>query len=66
LVNTAAEAMETPVTAAKTAFAATVAMPSPPRRRFSRASATWKVSFPTSETLTSSPISTNNGMVANR
>ena len=38
--------IETPVTAAKTALAATVAMPSPPRTRRSRACATSNVSLP--------------------
>ncbi len=65
-MNTAAEAIETPVTAANTALAPTVAMPSPPRTRASSACATSKVSFPTFETLTSSPISTKSGMVAKR
>jgi hypothetical protein len=66
LVNTAAEAMDTPVTAANTALAPTVAMPRPPRTRRSRCCATSKVSLPTFEMLTSRPISTKSGMVANR
>ncbi len=60
-MNTAAEAMEEPVTAANMAFAATVAMPSPPRTRRSSQRATTNVSLPTSETLTSSPMSTYSG-----
>ena len=60
-VNTAADAMDDPVIAAKTAFAATVAIPSPPRTRRNAQRATWNVSRPTSDALTSKPISTKSG-----
>ncbi len=63
-VNTAADAMEDPVIAAKIAFAATVAMPRPPLIRRSIQRATSKVSRPISETPTRSPIITNSGMTA--
>jgi len=55
-----------PVIAANTAFAATVAMPSPPRTRRNTWFATSKVSLPMSEMLTSSPISTKSGTTPNR
>ena len=66
LVKTAADAMDTPVTAAKMVFAATVATPSPQIIRRNNSSATSKVSRPTFETFTRSPINTNSGIVAKR
>ena len=62
MVKTDAEAMELPLIAAKTAFAATVAMPSPPATRRNARPATSKVSRPTPDTLTKSPMATNRGM----
>ena len=64
LENTAAEATETPVMAANTAFARTVAIPTPPRSRIINASAAAKSSRMAPDTVVSSPISTNNGMTA--
>ena len=60
-VNTAAEAIEMPVMAAKTVLAPTVAMPSPPRTRRKIWLATSKVSLPISATETNRPIRTNSG-----
>ena len=53
-----------PVIAAKTALAATVATPKPPRIRPKTCCAARKLSRPISETLTKSPINTNSGTVA--
>ena len=55
-----------PVIAANTALAATVAMPRPPFTLRSSHSKTSKVSRPTPDTATSSPMSTNRGMTPNR
>ena len=61
-VKTEAEAMEVPLTAAKTALAKTVATPSPPRTLRKAWPATSKTSRPMPETPTSTPISTNSGI----
>ncbi|MCY1187195.1 hypothetical protein D3C76_991250 [compost metagenome] len=66
LVNTAAEAMLTPVMAANVAFEPTVAMPRPPRTRRNSHSATSKESLPTPQMATSMPIRTNSGTTPNR
>jgi len=65
-VKTEAEAIEMPVIAANTALAATVATPSPPRRRANTRWATSKVSRPRFETDTRMPISTKSGTTPNR
>ena len=65
LVKTAAEAIEMPVMAANTAFAITVATPSPPRMRRSMLLATSKMSLPRSAVATSRPIRTNSGTTPN-
>jgi hypothetical protein len=59
-----AEAMETPVIAANTALAKTVAMPSPALTRRRSRSNTSNVSLPTPEAVTSSPIITKSGTTA--
>ena len=64
-LNTAAEAIELPVTEAKIAFAATVAMPSPPRTLCRKRTATRNASRPTSARSSTSPISTNSGTTPN-
>src|SRR5690606_34771675 len=53
LVKTEADAIDVPVQAAKAAFAATVATPSPPLMRPTRRAATWNVSRPMPVTETS-------------
>ena len=58
--------MEIPVIEAKTALAKTVATPKPAVTRRSSRSKTSKVSRPTPEIVTSSPISTNSGTTAKR
>jgi len=61
LENTAAEAMEMPVIAAKTAFDSTVATPKPPRQLRIRRAMMANVSRPSPDSLTASPISTKSG-----
>ena len=58
-------AMLVPLTAAKTALAATVAMPRPPRKKRNSCPATSKVSRPMPAMPTSRPMTTKSGMVPN-
>jgi hypothetical protein len=62
LVKTEAEAMEVPLTAAKIAFAKTVAMASPPRNFRKSCPATSKTSRPSPDAPTNTPIRTKSGM----
>ena len=66
LENTAAEAIEMPVIEAKTALAATVAMPKPPRIFCKSQAATRNASRPISAASTIRPIRTNNGTTPKR
>ena len=60
-MKTAAEAIETPVIAAKMALAATVPTPRPPRTRRNTWLATSNASRPMPDSATMKPISTKSG-----
>ena len=63
--NTAADATDTPVIAAKIAFAITVAAPTPPLTRRNRDSAASNRSRVAPDCVANNPITTNSGMTAN-